>query len=106
MPAPICVQCQMTMRCEKNDRLVNDVRAGNFPPTYWLGDMFRCQKCHTEIVVGFGIEMDDVTVADLRAYRALSGDSMCFAYSPEQREQYADQFEKRSKPDDKVTPYE
>ena len=96
MPAPICVQCQMTMRCEKNDRLVNDVCAGDFSPTYWLGDMFRCPKCHTEIVVGLGIEMDDVTVANLRAGGALSGDSMCFAYSPEQREQYADQFEKRS----------
>ncbi len=96
MPAPICVKCQVEMRCEKNDRLVNDVRAADFPPTYWLGDLFRCPKCHTEIVVGFGGEMDDVTVENLREGGALSGDSMCFAYSPGQREHHADQFEKRS----------
>ena len=93
MPAPICVKCQVQMFCRQNDYLVNDVRTSNFPPTYWLGDLFRCSQCGNEIVVGFGREMDELTVARMRKNGAASDDSLVFAHAPLQLRKYADQFD-------------
>ncbi len=96
MPAPICVKCQLEMRCAQNDRIVNDVRAGDFPSTYWRGDLFRCPQCNTEVVVGFGREMGELAVERMRKNGAASSDSLVFAHEPQQLQKYADQFEKRS----------
>ncbi len=96
MPAPICVKCQLEMRCEQNDYLVNDVRAADFPPTFWLGDLFRCPQCGTEIVVGFGHEMSELKMLRLRELDAASEDSLVFAHEAHQLHRYSDQFAKRS----------
>ena len=53
MPAPICVKCQVEMRCEKNGQLVNDVRVGQLPPTFWASDLFACPCCGIVIAMGF-----------------------------------------------------
>ena len=54
MKRPICVRCRVEYRCTKNDQLVNDAAIGNFPATYWFGDLFACPRCGSEIVVGRG----------------------------------------------------
>jgi len=94
MPSPICVQCQLVMRCEKNDRLVNDVRAGDLPATYWLGDLFKCPKCHTEIMVGFSREYDELEMLQLRKNGIADHDSLAFARDLPQLDKFASQFKK------------
>lgn len=47
---PICVNCKLTMKCEKNDVLIADDIASQ--ATYWRGDMFSCQ-CGNKVMVGF-----------------------------------------------------
>ena len=112
MPAPICVSCGLEMRCEKNDQFVNDVTTAGqlqFPPTYWSGDLFRCPACSAEIVIT-NRKFDELSSCWSRRERDAwlrrygNGDdgrlSITFAYSPEQREQYADQFKTLSEPVD------
>lgn len=95
MPAPICVKCQVEMRCKKNEQLVNDVTVRQFPSSYWVGDLFECQACLASFVVVNVASLG--TLAEDRRMRDRNvGESITFAYSPEQREQYADQFTKRS----------
>ena len=109
MPAPICITCGLEMRCEKNDQFVNDVTADQFPSTYWSGDLFRCPACRAEIVITnrkFEAISRTWTPRERDAWLRRYGNSddgrlsITFAYSPEQREQYADQFETRSEPVD------
>lgn len=38
------------MRCKKNDYMFSDKDLS----FVWAGDMFECQGCKTQIVVGFG----------------------------------------------------
>ena len=85
------------MRCEKNEQLVNDVSAGNFPATYWAGDLFECPTCRVSFVVVYQAAARQAGVAaEVQRQRGRNTDSsITFAYSPEQREQYADQFAKR-----------
>jgi hypothetical protein len=45
------------MRCSKNELLVKDPEAGQFPSTYWSGDKWLCPKCGHEVITGFGKEM-------------------------------------------------
>lgn len=93
MPAPICVSCQLEMRCEQNERFVNDVRAGNFQPTYWLGDLFRCPKCHAEIVVGFGAAMDEAKILRMQRKKLIALQiSITFARNLSQLSEFASQF--------------
>lgn len=56
-PTPICVKCQLEMRCIKNNRPVADPSAASGPSTYWLGDEYECPECHNRIVTGFGAPM-------------------------------------------------
>lgn len=50
---PICVQCAQEMRCKKNDYLFSDAEPASY---VWAGDMYECQRCKTQIVVGFARE--------------------------------------------------
>lgn len=52
-PTPICVECRIEMRCEKNSQLVNDPKVGQFASTYWVGDVWKCPSCGHRIVTGF-----------------------------------------------------
>ena len=51
---PICMSCGVVMKCKKNGFLVKDPQAGNFPSTYWRGDLYKCPTCGVEIVSGTG----------------------------------------------------
>ena len=53
MICPICFRCRCEMRCEKNSQIVCDTEACGFPSTYWVGDVFKCPECSSEVVVGF-----------------------------------------------------
>jgi len=97
MPAPICVKCQVEMRCKKNNTLVNDVRVGRFQSIYWLGDLFECLVCSSSIVVGLKRGMSAKVVTEEGFNRS---ESITFAYSLEQREKLADQFPERKATDD------
>jgi len=53
---PICAKCSVFFRCEKNDYAF-EVGFGDGthrPFTLWLGDLWRCPGCDTEIIVGAG----------------------------------------------------
>lgn len=63
-PRPICIPCKVEMRCERNDQLVNDPQADNFPSTYWSGDQYRCPACGHAIVTGFGAAMPERFAVD------------------------------------------
>ena len=50
---PVCVPCAREMRCKKNDYLVSDRE----PACYvWAGDMFECEGCGHQVVVGWAKE--------------------------------------------------
>ena len=54
MPNPICLLCRKEMKCEKNELIVHDQPEEDYPATYWMGDVFKCSECGSEIVIGFG----------------------------------------------------
>jgi transposase-like protein len=48
---PICVKCEIQMRCAKNGFLV----APKFNPRHqYNGDLYRCPECGQEVAVDFG----------------------------------------------------
>ena len=47
---PICVACQREMRCRKNDYLFADYHNS----AIWAGDMYECESCKQQVVVGVG----------------------------------------------------
>lgn len=95
MPSPICVNCQVVMVCQKNEQLVSDVVAGQFPASYWAGDFFECSVCDAAVVV-VQVTVPPRTAAEQCLRGRNPDESITFAYSHEQRLQYADQFDKRS----------
>lgn len=69
---PICVNCKITMKCEKNDVLIADDIANGatgrfdpFPATYWSGDMFSCPECGNKVIVGLGKSFKSDEVPEL-----------------------------------------
>jgi len=92
MPVPICVSCRVEYRCQQNDFLVNDIEAGVFPRTYWLGDKFQCPVCNSEIVVGFGREISEESLKRFGEIDFDPSASLTFAHEPRQITQFADQF--------------
>jgi len=69
MPKPICVPCQRFFRPKKNGFPVieqmptdNDAVPGTSQPEkwspykLWIGDLWECQGCKAQIVVGFASE--------------------------------------------------
>jgi hypothetical protein len=51
------------MRCRKNDFPVRDPAVGDFLSTYWLGDLWECPGCGTQIVTGFGMSLGNLSAA-------------------------------------------
>jgi hypothetical protein len=51
---PICVQCKVAMRPHKNGQRVKDPAVGEFPSTYWCGDIWKCPGCSCKVMTGFG----------------------------------------------------
>jgi hypothetical protein len=52
MFTPICVPCAREMRCKKNEYLFTDYEGA----AIWSGDMYQCESCNTQVVVGVGRE--------------------------------------------------
>ena len=50
---PVCVKCECEFRPEKNGIGLLDM-ASYGPVKIWEADLYKCPKCGTEIVVGFG----------------------------------------------------
>lgn len=55
---PICFPCKLEMTCEKNEVMVKDKAVGQFPSTYWYGDLYECPGCGARIVTGLGRAME------------------------------------------------
>lgn len=60
---PVCVQCCVEMRPEKNDVLVVDYRMPSSVETdpakqllheCWSADLWKCPRCNRSIVQGYG----------------------------------------------------
>jgi hypothetical protein len=52
MFTPICVPCAREMRCRKNGYFFKDYQGA----AIWSGDMYACESCNTQVVVGVGRE--------------------------------------------------
>ena len=52
MFTPICVQCAREMRCRKNGYFFKDYEGA----AIWSGDMYACEGCKAQVVVGVGRE--------------------------------------------------
>ena len=50
---PICVPCQRMMRCRKNEFLFAEDK---YDGDIYSSDMFECEVCKTQILIGFGRE--------------------------------------------------
>jgi hypothetical protein len=50
---PVCVKCQTDFRPKNNDVVLLDVASfGDYKA--WNADLWKCPKCGSEIIVGFG----------------------------------------------------
>jgi hypothetical protein len=54
---PICVACAREMRCRKNGYFFKDYQAA----AIWSGDMYECEGCKVQVVVGVGREPVELT---------------------------------------------
>lgn len=52
MFTPICVPCAREMRCRKNGYFFKDYQDA----AVWSGDMYECERCKAQVVVGVGRE--------------------------------------------------
>ena len=53
MNQPICVECRVSMRCEKTGVDV-EAMAGTMPYQIWSADLFECPNCNVRVISGFG----------------------------------------------------
>lgn len=53
MMAPVCVPCQVQMRCKKTGIDV-ELMAGAEPYQIWNADLFACESCGVQVVTQFG----------------------------------------------------
>jgi len=53
MPRPVCVKCQIQMRCEKNGVGLLELATPNRPYKIWSSDLFRCPVCGFEVLTGY-----------------------------------------------------
>ena len=55
MPKPVCVQCNVQFKPEKNDqRCIEMANFGAYK--IWSSDKWKCPECGVEILFGFGNE--------------------------------------------------
>ena len=54
MPSPVCVQCAVEFRCDKNGVPYVEMSDGH-PYKVWDSDRWRCPSCGTTILSGFGM---------------------------------------------------
>lgn len=52
---PVCVKCRTEFRPETNGTLVIEMAVSE-PYRVWEADLWKCNGCGTEIVVGFGVQ--------------------------------------------------
>ena len=82
---PICCNCKIEMRCEKNEFIVRDPRHGDFDSTYWSSDKWKCPVCGHEIATGRGKQVTAAEAAKL-GWDKLNFDAgevaMEFRYNP------------------------
>ena len=53
MKQPICVNCRVSLRCEKTGVDV-EAMTGQMPYQIWSGDLFECPSCGIRVISGFG----------------------------------------------------
>ena len=53
MRQPICVNCQVSLRCVKTGVDI-EAMAGTMPYQIWSGDLFECPGCGVRVISGFG----------------------------------------------------
>jgi hypothetical protein len=51
---PVCVSCKREMYCAKNEVKVRDKVEKGAPSIVREGDLFECDLCHRQIIIGFG----------------------------------------------------
>lgn len=51
----MCVTCGKELKCKKNEVIVEEL-AGKRSYRIWEADLWKCPKCGTEIIAGFGLE--------------------------------------------------
>lgn len=57
MKQPLCVKCQVYLKCEKNEvRVLQTWSEEKKPDVVYYADLFKCPKCGYEIITGFGWE--------------------------------------------------
>ncbi len=54
MKSPICVKCRLVMTIKKTGVDVEHMADAERPYQIWMGDIYSCRSCGTEIVCGFG----------------------------------------------------
>lgn len=53
---PVCVKCKAEMRPQQNGIYIELLDTDGHPYQIWSGDKWRCPKCASEIVAGFGLK--------------------------------------------------
>ena len=51
---PVCVSCQVELRPKKNSVLACS-RTKFGPTAIWYADLWKCVRCGSEVIMGFGI---------------------------------------------------
>jgi hypothetical protein len=82
---PVCVACQIEMRCEKNGVGIVEmihVDGGSAEPyRLWSADRWRCPGCGQQMVVGYGREpMAEQYQPDFMARIAEVGGNVLLVY--------------------------
>ena len=54
MPLPICAKCRRQMQKIKQQP-IKDRPISGFESSVWVGDLFECPECETQIITEFGI---------------------------------------------------
>jgi len=69
----MCVKCGKQLKCKKNEVIVEE-SADNCSYRIWEADLWKCPKCGTEIIAGFGSEpMAEHFEKDYRYQQVLAG---------------------------------
>lgn len=50
----VCVKCEKEMRLERSGVLVEEHMDDGSPYKIWAADLWECEKCHHQCLLGFG----------------------------------------------------